>query len=124
MKTEFGQSIIEGLTELAEALEKGEALSEKFTCSRVALELESTAYDPALVRATRRLLGTSQAVFAQFLGVSVKTVQAWESGTNTPSDLAGRFMDEIRHAPVYWRDRLSGMIVRKRRRTGKAASAR
>jgi putative transcriptional regulator len=124
MKTSFGQSVVEGLTELAETLEKGSALSEKFTCSRVVLELEPTPYDPALVRATRRLLGASQAVFAQFLGVSVKTVQAWERGTNTPSDMACRFLDEIRHAPAYWRGRLKAVIVRKSGRAGKVIPAR
>jgi hypothetical protein len=40
-------------------------------------------------------------------------VQAWESGVNTPSDMACRFMDEIRHNPEYWQKRLSESISRK-----------
>jgi len=44
-------------------------------------------------------------LFAHFLGVSVKTVRSWEQG-KTPSDIASRFMDEIRHNPNYWRQRL------------------
>ena len=46
-------------------------------------------------------------LFARFLGVSVKTVRAWEQGTNTPQEIACRLMDEILHDPDYWRKRLS-----------------
>ncbi|HEX2077781.1 MAG TPA: helix-turn-helix domain-containing protein [Longimicrobium sp.] len=40
--------------------------------------------DPAVIRALRERIGTSQAVFAMALNVSTKTVQAWESGARTP----------------------------------------
>jgi len=64
-----------------------------------------------MVRRTRGLLRASQAVFARFLGVSVKTVRAWEQGFNVPSDMACRFMDEIRRDPSYWLRRLRSAIV-------------
>jgi DNA-binding transcriptional regulator YiaG len=70
-------------------------------------------YDPALVKKTRDLLSVSQNIFAPFLGVSVNAVQAWERGTNTPSHMASRFMDEIRHNPLYWRKRLMESISQK-----------
>lgn len=37
----------------------------------------------------------TQRLFAQFMGVSVKTVEAWESGKNTPSGSASRLMQVI-----------------------------
>ena len=52
----------------------------------------------------------SQAIFAQFLGVSVKTVSAWERGDKKPSDLACRFMDEIKESPDYWKRRLKTLV--------------
>lgn len=40
--------------------------------------------DAAAIRALRERIGASQSVFAMALNVSVKTVQAWESGARTP----------------------------------------
>ena len=65
------------------------------------LDLLPMPYGPALVKRTRAILSVSQGIFAQFLGVSVNTVQAWERGINVPKDVACRFMDEIRHNPDY-----------------------
>lgn len=124
MRTSFGRSIIDGLTEIVEALENQEAIPDKFTCSRVMLDLTPTPYNPELVKKTRRILQASQAVFAQFLGASVRTVQAWERGGSTPSDMACRFMDMIRNDPAYFRDSLRRMIVKKDGRLKKAAKVK
>ena len=105
--------IIEGLREFADTLERKEPISKKFTCRTVELHFPSVSYKPETVKATRRLLGTSQAMFARFLGVSVKTVRAWEQGINEPSDMACRFMDEIRSNPEYWIERLRRSLVMK-----------
>ena len=35
----------------------------------------------------------TQRLFAEALGVSIKTVEAWESGTNTPSGCARRMLE-------------------------------
>lgn len=40
--------------------------------------------DAAAIRALRDRIRTSQGLFAMALNVSVKTVQAWESGARTP----------------------------------------
>jgi putative transcriptional regulator len=116
MRKSIGEEIIEGLTELAEALESGAPVGERFTCRRVVLDLEPTPYSPELVRRTRDILGASQAVFAQFLGVSIQTVRSWEQGVNTPNHMACRFMDEIRRDPTYWRRRFKGVLLAKRNR--------
>jgi putative transcriptional regulator len=99
------RDLIEGLEGFVTALKNGEKIIDKFTCRRVVLDLRTHVYTPARVKATRKLLRASQALFAQFLGVSAKTVRAWESG-KTPSDIARRFMDEIQRNPDYWRARL------------------
>jgi putative transcriptional regulator len=113
MTESLGKVIADRLGEFADALESGEPLSAKFTCRKVVLDLCPMAYDPKLVKTTRAVLSVSQSIFAQFLGVSVDTVQAWESGVNTPKEMACRFMDEIRHDPNYWRRRLMESISRK-----------
>jgi putative transcriptional regulator len=108
-KESVGAKIIEGLAEFTNALETGEKIPEKFTCRKVTLDLLPVVYGPKTVATTRKLLGVSQGVFAQFLGVSVKTVRAWEQG-KTPGDMACRFMDEIQRNPKYWQKRLRESI--------------
>ena len=100
------EKIVQGLQGFAEALEKGEDITKQFTCRKVVLDLEPTPYNSDLVKETRGILGMSQALFAQFLGVSTKCVQKWEQGKNHPEHIACRFMDEIRRNPKYWRERL------------------
>lgn len=102
----IADKIVEGLEEFADALEGGADVTERFTCHTIVLALEPKDYNPALVQRTRGLLRASQAVFAQFLGVSVQAVQGWEQGVKSPSSMACRFMDEIRANPQYWRERL------------------
>ena len=114
MRGSVGARIIEGLREFTEALEKGEAIAERFTCRTVVLDLSPVIYGPETVKGTRRLLRASQGILAQFLGVSVKAVRAWEQGVNTPSDIACRFMDEIQRNPDFWRKRLLESVTIKR----------
>jgi DNA-binding transcriptional regulator YiaG len=58
------------------------------------------------VERVRGLLGVSQAVLAQFLGVSVNTVRSWEQGKRPPQPIACRFLAELEARPGYWRRRL------------------
>jgi putative transcriptional regulator len=113
MKKSLGQTIAGRLNEFADTLAAGEDVSAKFTCRKVILKLEPQAYSPALVKKTRAVLSVSQGIFAKFLGVSVDAVQSWESGVNTPSDIACRFMDEIRTSPKFWRKRLRDLVQQK-----------
>jgi len=106
MKDSVGAKILEGLREFTEALENDEQITERFTCRTVMLDLVPVPYGPEEVKATRKLLRASQGIFAQFLGVSAKSVRAWEQGINTPNNMACRFMDEIQSNPEFWRDRL------------------
>src|SRR4051794_40111143 len=56
-------------------------------------------YRPAAIRAIRRQLGVSQAVFAQLLGVSQVLVRSWERGARAPAAIACRLLDVIRSYP-------------------------
>jgi putative transcriptional regulator len=112
-KPSVGTRIIQGLEEFADTLAKDESITATFNCRVVELDLQPTPYTPELVRKARKSLNASQSVFARFLGVSVKTVRAWEQGINTPNDMACRFMDEIRRDPVYWIKRLRQAAVAK-----------
>jgi DNA-binding transcriptional regulator YiaG len=101
-----GPRIVERLRKFAEALESGEDIATRFTCRTIRLNLRDTPYSPRLVKRTRETLGVSQAIFAQFLGVSASAVQDWEQGAKHPQGSARRLMDEIRENPDYWRRRL------------------
>lgn len=113
-----GELMAGGLEEFVDELQNDKAgATKKFICRKITLDLAPTTYDPDLVRGTRRLLRASQAVFAQFLGVPIQAVRAWEEGVNQPSDSAARLMDEIRHDPPYWRKRMSEVVITKSSRT-------
>jgi putative transcriptional regulator len=113
MKKSMGARITERLSAFAKALENDEDITRRFTCRKIELALEPQVYSPEMVKDTRKILGLSQALFARFLGLCVKSVSAWEQGTKTPSDIACRFMDEIRHDPKYWQGRLRASAVQK-----------
>lgn len=111
-----GRLPAEGFEELTSEIKTNKKkVSEKFTCHKLALDLNPQPYSPELVKKTRKILTASQALFAQFLGVSPQTVRAWEQGVNTPRDSACRLMDEIRHDPEYWQARLQQLVVVKKR---------
>jgi DNA-binding transcriptional regulator YiaG len=79
--------IIEGLEEFSEALRNRDNLEERFVVHRLTRQQFSTA----MVKKARALLGVSPTLFAAFLGVSPKTVRAWEKGTTLPNRMACRF---------------------------------
>jgi len=83
-------SIIRGLKEI-EAHQKGTTPLR----TRVLEIKPAPAYSPEAVKKLRRDLGMSQKSFAYLCGVSVKTVEAWESGRNVPSGSARRLFEVI-----------------------------
>ena len=50
-------------------------------------------YNASEVKKIRNSIGMSQKTFASYLGVSCKTVEAWEKGTNHPSGTASRLLN-------------------------------
>lgn len=73
--------------ELKESLEQAAAYA-KGDASRVRVsvrEIPTPTYSPADIAALRKKAGLSQRALATALGVSVRTVEAWEIGKNAPS---------------------------------------
>lgn len=53
------------------------------------------------IKTLRKSLRLSIAVFSSLLGVSSKTLEAWEAGTNTPSGPSLRLMNMMRSNPDF-----------------------
>lgn len=106
-----GSTITDRLRGFAEAVESGDDITTRFTCRTIKLNLEPQPYSAELVKETRRKLGASQQIFAQFLGVSASAVRDWEQGLKPPHGAACRLMDEIRHDPKYWLERMKELSV-------------
>ena len=70
---------------LGEAIEHAEGKRELRT---VTLSKPPKSLSVAEITKLRRRLNVSQAVFAHYLNVSVKTVQGWEQGLGKPSGAA------------------------------------
>ena len=105
-----GSEILEALEEIRDVLKSGDPLEERFTVRSYRFDFSARDYRPDDVRSVRRILGLSQPLFADFLGVDASTVRSWEQGTRPPSSIARRFMDEINADPSYWRGRLRNSI--------------
>ena len=50
---------------------------------------------PEKIKEIRAKCGLSQPLFAMAMGVSVKTLESWEQGRNTPSGAAARLLEII-----------------------------
>lgn len=75
--------LMAGLEE-AIAYERGEAAAETFARKRSLPDVNVTA--------VRGALGMTQRAFAEVLGVSCRTVEAWESGKSTPTPTAKKLI--------------------------------
>ncbi|NCO39838.1 MAG: hypothetical protein AUJ96_05825 [Armatimonadetes bacterium CG2_30_66_41] len=91
----------DAFNELAEALAEGvEALRGGAPLVRRRVEVaDPKRYGRSEIRSVRRRLGATQAVFAEVLGVSPRTVQAWEQGQKKPSSLACRMLQVVEERP-------------------------
>lgn len=49
-------------------------------------------YTSAQVKNIREKIGLTQKLFAKYIGVSTKTVEAWEAGRNKPSGPSNRLL--------------------------------
>jgi DNA-binding transcriptional regulator YiaG len=101
-----GEQMIRDLKKLNRVITRGQSVRDRFTCNRIVLKLQPRKYEPAMVKGVRKKLGMSQAIFAQFLGVSAGTVRSWEQGQNPVPGIACRFLDELDRNPAYWQERL------------------
>ncbi len=80
------------MTGLAETIEDAQS-SEKKLNRRVVTIIPVKEYNANEVKRIRKATGFSQKLFASYMGVSDKTVEAWEAGKNTPSGAASRILN-------------------------------
>lgn len=88
------ESIVQGLNEAIE-YEKGlcKARTAKCTVNPV------PEFSSQEIKEIRLSLEMTQLTFAEVMGVSVKTVEAWEAGVNKPIGSARRFLSVLKAEP-------------------------
>ncbi len=86
------KSIIKSLNEAID-YEKGKLKGVRKRKIEIAPLLNFTNQD---IKEIRNNLNLSQKTFADLMGVSIKTIEAWESGKNTPSGPAQRILELIK----------------------------
>lgn len=59
------------------------------------------SFTPNEIKQIRIQTGMTQVLFAQYMGVSVKTVEAWECGRNQPDGAARRLLAITRDNPMF-----------------------
>lgn len=82
------ESIMAGL---AEAVEDAQSTTKKLP-RRAVTVIPVKEYQANQIKEIRKNVNMSQKSFAGYLGVSEKTVEAWEAGTNHPSGAASRIL--------------------------------
>ena len=91
--------------EQALAYEQGRLKAKKVKLSVAPVE----SFSPGEIKDIRNKTGLTQILFAGYMGVSVKTVEAWEAGTNQPNGVACRMLTLTRNDPTY--PKRSGIIT-------------
>lgn len=88
IKTGLGQAI---------EYEKGNLKAKTTTLTVEPIE----CFKPEEIRSIRLETGLTQILFAKYMGVSVKTVEAWEAGRNHPEGAACRLLSMTRNDPTF-----------------------
>jgi putative transcriptional regulator len=102
----LGDEMVAGMSAFCDAVQSGEPLEKRFTIRTVRLQLQPKPYRPEDVKLVRAKLNASQALLAQFLGISVKTLRSWEQGTRPVPTIACRYLDDIVAYPELWQRRV------------------
>ena len=97
------KSIIQGLTEA------GEYQQGKINARKTKLTIRPVGtFNNEDIKRIRQKTGLSQLMFAGSLGVSPKTVEAWENGRNRPEGASRRLLEIVRDDPDFLK-RFQGM---------------
>ncbi len=100
-KNEYFDEILSGLNEALEHAKGNKKL--KMTSVKIHPVQDMTAKE---ISKLREKLSFSQAIFAEFLGVSKKTVEAWEYGKSHPNGAALRLLNYISLDPQYFEEKV------------------
>lgn len=85
--------------------EKGNLKAKKTVLSIAPVDV----FTPGEIREIRISTGLTQVLFAKYMGVSPKTVEAWEAGRNHPEGAACRLLTLTRNDPSF--PRSSGIVI-------------
>jgi putative transcriptional regulator len=92
------ESIMQGLNEAVDYQEG------KIKARKVKLTIKPVdTFDTNDIKQIRSKTGLSQVMFAGSLGVSPKTVEAWENGRNKPEGASRRLLEVVRDNPDFLR---------------------
>ena len=92
------ESITQGLTEAVDYQQgKINARKTKLTIKPV------VSFNNNEIKRIRQKTGLSQIMFAGSIGVSPKTVEAWENGRNKPEGASRRLLEVVRDDPSFLR---------------------
>lgn len=86
----YFNEIMEGLNDSLEYAKGSKKLSTHKVTIKPALK-----YSAGEIKRIRNKLNLSQSKFAKVMSVSIKTVEAWEAGTNTPTGPSCRLLEMI-----------------------------
>ena len=98
------EDIKSGLNEAIE-FEKGNLKVKTTTLSIAPI----ATFEPNEIKGIRNSTGLTQKLFAKYMGVSVKTVEAWEAGRNHPDGAACRLLKITQSDPSF--PKTSGIVV-------------
>lgn len=103
MKTNRGGITVSVFDEIKIGLEQAIAY-EKGTLKAKATTLYVTplcTFKPHEIKEIRNKTGLTQNLFAKYMGVSIKTVEAWEAGRNHPEGAACRLLAITQKDPLF-----------------------
>ena len=90
------ESIMQGLSEAVE-YQKGKINARK---TKLTIKPVDT-FNTDEIKKIRKKTGLSQVMFAGSMGVSPKTVEAWENGRNKPEGSSRRLLEIVRDDPDF-----------------------
>ncbi|MBR4255919.1 MAG: helix-turn-helix domain-containing protein [Clostridia bacterium] len=74
----------------------------KIKAKTVTLSIEPVkVFTAEEIKMIRKKTGMTQVLFARYIGVSVKTVEAWEAGRNHPEGAACRLLSMTQNDPSF-----------------------
>jgi len=93
-------------TEKLDSIDSVSQLPEILTVRKVKLNLQPRSFGAHEVRAIRDDLRVSQAVLAEFLGISAATLRDWEQGISEPNGPVCRILEEMHRDVSSWAKRI------------------
>ncbi len=108
----LGREMVAGADAFLEAARDGGPIEGRFTVRTAEVGPGPREFKPEDVAAVRKYFRASQAVFADFLGVSVAALQSWEQGSRPVPGIASRYLDDLIAFPQLWERRIGKVAAK------------